>query len=371
MNTHAPRSISIPLDRLATAVFCTAAACYVFISFRRAQQTQRSVRRLEQEECFHISSAKKHAGDSEANATIAENTSNEVIPASSVGPSRPDAVVKGNAARSKMYEEMAVELGAKGLDSRAVKSAQALFGGLDSEWPGVWPMPYPLPFPSVRLVVLPLDGGQFSKDPALAMAAAALSAEVMKVLTMAGYRNYVNPRSSMHASMFYLSHPNDIRPDTSCIDGGDRFKNGAVAVPDAQALEAERETVHRIISTLPKVTLEVERALFTSGGTLLVLFKDIKSVFKESCTVDIMRKKFRNGFPGAPSKQPTTLIHSTLLRVLADQIPVSTLEKVTQVCSLWTSKNRGLRYTSDRAWLVHEKTFSNLEGDKFTFKFQE
>ena len=79
--------------------------------------------------------------------------------------------------------------------------------------------------------------------------------------------------------MFYLSHPNDIRPDTRREGGGggaDVLRNGRISVPDSDMLSVEREKVAGLARDTKSITLEVERVLFTRLGTLLVVFKDVK-----------------------------------------------------------------------------------------------
>jgi hypothetical protein len=45
--------------------------------------------------------------------------------------------------------------------------------------------------------------------------------------------------------------------------------------------------------------------------------------------------------------------------------------QIQRLCSKWTAKLKGKRYTSDRVWLVHEKSFYSLEGEKDTYILQK
>jgi hypothetical protein len=89
---------------------------------------------------------------------------------------------------------------------------------------------------------------------------------------------------------------------------------------------------------------------------------------KAASPVDALRGELRAAFPGAPTKQPGAMIHSTLLRLLAPSCPLpeATVAAVNKVCKEWTAKLKGLTFDADRLWLVHEKSFSSLEGDKET-----
>lgn len=180
--------------------------------------------------------------------------------------------MQGDEARTALYTQLEEEFVARGIDGGAVEAAAANFGGLEqSDWPGVWPNDYPMAYPSVRLVVIPLDGGQFahpanarlahasatvtrqvSKErvravgtplPPLRCSSRSLSdplvagPQVMTLLVRAGCSVYSNPRASYHASMFYMSHPSDLRPDTAVAGGGTVLRNGVVVAPTEEALE--------------------------------------------------------------------------------------------------------------------------------------
>ena len=90
-----------------------------------------------------------------------------------------EAVLQGNQARVALYSHLEEEFAQQGVDGEAVESVSGSFGGLEqTDWPGVWPKDYAMAFPSVRLVVVPLDGGQFAADARLAQASAAVTREV-------------------------------------------------------------------------------------------------------------------------------------------------------------------------------------------------
>eukprot|EP00240_Pyramimonas_obovata_P004544 CAMPEP_0118922602 /NCGR_PEP_ID=MMETSP1169-20130426/1477_1 /TAXON_ID=36882 /ORGANISM="Pyramimonas obovata, Strain CCMP722" /LENGTH=371 /DNA_ID=CAMNT_0006863507 /DNA_START=307 /DNA_END=1422 /DNA_ORIENTATION=- len=282
----------------------------------------------------------------------------------------------GNAARIAQYEELTQDFVVDGLDLKALESAQVSFGGLEeSDWPGIWPRPYPVPFPSVRLTVLPLDGGQLNAaNPKLAISLSSVAREVAGALT--GYHSYVNPRSGYHATLFYMSHPNDIRPDTSRDGGGELFRNGEVMVPTTESLDWEHLQVEQMSKGMSRITLEIERITFTRAGTLLVLFIDRTGKASphgdKPTSIDSLRQRFRSGFPGAPTKQPRPIIHGTLLRLLAPCVPLQKAMKAKMlgICDKWTSKLKGTQYTVDTFWLVHETRFSSLEGEKKAFKLK-
>eukprot|EP00242_Pyramimonas_sp_CCMP2087_P013339 CAMPEP_0198221918 /NCGR_PEP_ID=MMETSP1445-20131203/85854_1 /TAXON_ID=36898 /ORGANISM="Pyramimonas sp., Strain CCMP2087" /LENGTH=358 /DNA_ID=CAMNT_0043900243 /DNA_START=129 /DNA_END=1202 /DNA_ORIENTATION=+ len=275
---------------------------------------------------------------------------------SPVGPRPADSITVGNAARLVQYEALMNDFVTEGLDLVAVKSAQGSFA-LDElmDWPGIWPKLYPVPFPSVRLAVIPLDGGQLNYGgPKLALSLSAIAREITAALT--GYNVYVNPRSGYHTSLFYMSHPNDIRPDTTIEGGGDLFQNGGVTVPSADNLAWEHLQVSKLAETTSQITLEVERITFTRAGALLVLFIDASNPSepqgKPSIVVDTLRERMRNTFPGASIKQPQPIIHGTLLRLLAPCTPLPTTmkAKIVGICDKWTSKLSGDQYSTDRVW---------------------
>jgi hypothetical protein len=96
----------------------------------------------------------------------------------------------------------------------------------------------------------------------------------MSVLVRAGCTVYTNPRASYHASMFYLSHPSDLRPDTAVVGGGPLLRHGVVVAPTDDALEVERRGLTDVAARTPRLRLQVERVLFNRGGCLLVVFTD-------------------------------------------------------------------------------------------------
>jgi hypothetical protein len=272
-----------------------------------------------------------------------------------------EAVLQGNEARLALYRHLEEEFAQQGIDGEAVESVSGSFGGLEqTDWPGVWPKDYPMAFPSVRLVVVPLDGGQFATDARLAQASAAVTREVraaaptcamcvrgqpidfgrlrgggglveiravtrlydpdtleltgclihalqvMNVLVRAGCTVYTNPRASYHASMFYLSHPSDLRPNTAVVGGGLLLRHGVVVAPTDDALEAERRGLMDVAARTPRLRLQVERVLFNRGGCLLVVFTDAYVAECIACSIPPARAAVLTSFV----RHPHVLAHA-------------------------------------------------------------
>ncbi|KAK3268104.1 hypothetical protein CYMTET_23375 [Cymbomonas tetramitiformis] len=267
---------------------------------------------------------------------------------------------QGNTKRLALYEKMSASLEENGLDATAVEKSQEAFSEAASpEWPGRWPKKYDLPFPSVRLTVIPLDTSQRTGSHKIASAGAAVSREIAAAL--AGYDTFANPRMRYHASLFYLSHPNDVRVDPFQPSSS---KSTELAVPSDALLERELSAVTQLAASTSPITLEVSSVVFTSSGTLLLLFTDATRPAKDIAPLDLFRQQMRSIFPGAPAAQPSPIVHCTLLRLISPvaTLPNPTIQKIAAICSEWTAKLRGTTFIVDRLWHVHESEFSTLEG---------
>lgn len=260
----------------------------------------------------------------------------------------------------RAYTAMAESFRREGLDPAAVVANRKYFGGLSGaagEWRTAWPREYadltpPLPFPSVRLVVLPLSTCPRLRNLATA-AAAAMSRELP-----AGCISHLQPPNSLHVSVFFVSHPSDVRPDA--IRGGEEGSSFADIAPSAEAVVLEQEAVRSAVqSVVRRPRLVVEGVVFSRSGTLLLLF-----VEEGGGVVRRLRSDLRDVFKGAPAKQPN-ILHASLLRLLSPEtLPAECLKDINRVCEEWTVKLRGQIFEPEHLWFVHEREFATVSGEK-------
>ena len=102
--------------------------------------------------------------------------------------------------------------------------------------------------------------------------------------------------------------------------------------------------------------VQVHSIVFAASGTLLLCSTD------PSGTLNGIRAKLREAFPGRPTKQ-TSIAHTTLLRVLTpQQLPAEASAAIQGICRKYTANLRGTKISVDRLWYVIEEVFSTIEG---------
>lgn len=264
------------------------------------------------------------------------------------------------------YTEMSAGFRSGGVDAAAVSGCTRYFGGLAEgagEWRAAWPREYaslspPLPFPSVRLTVFPLaDSPQLRNEAAAAAAAVARALPPETVC-------HLQPPNSLHVSVFFVSHPSDVRTDT--VHRAPHAVVGSECLaPSAEAVALEREAVR---GTLEKAKrrpkMQVERVAFSRSGTLLLLFVE------EGGKVRNLRNDLREALPGAPAKQPN-ILHASLLRLLSPTtLPADAVERVDRVCDEWTQRLRGQAWEPEYLWFVLEREFATVSGERTRFRLQ-
>jgi len=260
---------------------------------------------------------------------------------------------------------MAVGFRGGGLDAAAVSGCTRYFGGLSEgagQWRAAWPREYaslspPLPFPSVRLAVLPL-----ADTPQLRNGAAAAAAAVARALPPDTVC-HLQPPNSLHVSVFFVSHPSDVRTDT--VHAPHAAAGSTAFAPSDEAVALEREAVRGAVeSAQRRPRLLVERVAFARSGTLLLLFVE------EGGKVRSLRRGLREALPGAPSKQPN-ILHASLLRLLSPAtLPADAVERVDRACDEWTKKLRGQAWEPEYLWYVLEREFATVNGEKTRYRLQ-
>ncbi|KXZ42088.1 hypothetical protein GPECTOR_208g400 [Gonium pectorale] len=202
----------------------------------------------------------------------------------------------------------------QGVDPAAIRKVQPLFHGARGPHGGApRPKQYsewdePLPYGAVRILALPLNGSQAVLD-----IAASVTADVVGLLPP-GTQVFANGPGSYHCTVFHTSQPTDPRPDPSRPDGG--LDDPSLPPPRRRpqtAAEWERElaTVRRIVAATPVPTLRLERVLQASSGVLLLTWTEAG----EARVIPDLRRRLREAFPGASTKQ-ASIIHSSLLRIV-------------------------------------------------------
>jgi len=68
--------------------------------------------------------------------------------------------------------------------------------------------------------------------------------------------------------------------------------------------------------------------------------------------------------------QADTILHTTLLRVLTpEQLTLPQLEHIQELCEKHTRALAGIEVRPQQTWMVMEKEFGTLEGEKITMPF--
>mmetsp|Transcript_22569 Transcript_22569/g.70040 ORF Transcript_22569/g.70040 Transcript_22569/m.70040 type:complete len:259 (-) Transcript_22569:221-997(-) len=256
---------------------------------------------------------------------------------------------------------MSKAFAAKGFDLKAITKARSNFGGFqEKDWPVVWPKKYTengLCFPCVRLLVIPLE-----PFTAFTAKAAAAARDVMAALPRAS--THMNGRSSYHITLFHTSHPDQVRPRPLVRGGGVGPDIKYPQEPEGFDLQKEHAEVARTTAAAEGPVLRLERITMTPSGTLLALWTEVGE------SIDGLRRTLRRNFPGAPTVQADTILHTTLLRVLTpEQLTLPQLEHIQELCEKHTRALAGIEVRPQQTWMVMEKEFGTLEGEKITMPF--
>lgn len=84
----------------------------------------------------------------------------------------------------------------------------------------------------------------------------------------------------------------------------------------------------------------------------------------ESNVLPDLRRRLREAFPGASSKQ-STIIHSSLLRILSPTpLGAEAVSAISAACERWTEKLRGKLYSPRTLWFIREMEFSTINGER-------
>lgn len=263
---------------------------------------------------------------------------------------------KGNDARREEYQRMQDETLRAGLAMDTVAATRGRFDAREG-WISAWPKKYDLPQHAVRIVMAPVG-----EEPNLTTKASGAVRKIMKILPL-GMQVFINPAKHYHCTVFHLSRPEEVRTDP--------FLEYAQAPPDGmprratdQVLQREIQALKRLGEEVPTLELEVDRVVLAPSGVLLMLFQDVTETTGDA--VDRLRDTLRSAFPGAPIRQPKTVIHCTLMRLLTPvQLPRATREHIDAACQSITKELRGLRVRLPQLEYVYEEEFSTVNGPKF------
>eukprot|EP00958_Prasinococcus_capsulatus_P020841 scaffold2761_cov391-Prasinococcus_capsulatus_cf.AAC.6 len=95
------------------------------------------------------------------------------------------------------------------------------------------------------------------------------------------------------------------------------------------------------------------------SGVLLLLYTPVSDkacLDRGHCgSVDHVRSRCREAFPHAPRRQTTTIIHTSLARLIApENLPEEQLNAVEEACHRAAERVRGKRVRFDTVWFVEE-----------------
>ncbi|GLC33614.1 hypothetical protein PLESTM_000092000 [Pleodorina starrii] len=260
-----------------------------------------------------------------------------------------------------LYGKMADEFAATDLNPKAIEPLKSWFHGMNAEGETPWPRKYtefepPLGLGAVRLLVIPLD-----ESPVVLRIAASVTADVMRLLPE-GTKVFANARGNYHCTVFHTSQPTDPRPDPTRPDGGTDLSQepSRRRLPTAAEWKREADIVRQLVAATPVPVLRLERVVQASTGVLLLTWTEVG----DSSVVSDLRRRLREAFPGASTKQ-ATIIHSSLLRVMSPgPLGREAVAAISEACRRWTAKLRGTRYSPRTLWFIRETEFSTIEGDR-------
>ncbi|PNH06223.1 hypothetical protein TSOC_007410 [Tetrabaena socialis] len=268
-------------------------------------------------------------------------------------PVQDDGPVSQEAQRlAAVYKKMADEFTNGDLDPAVIGQLRGWFHGLEGKADTPWPRRYteleePLRFGAVRLLVVPLD-----ESPAVLRIAAGVTADVMRLLPL-GAKVFANSRGNYHSTIFHTSQPTDPRADPTLPDGGVDLSLRPAQRRTMTPAEwgHELETMRRLVSETPVPVLRLERVVQAASGVLLLTWTEVG----EGAVIPDLRRRLREAFPGASTKQ-ATIIHSSMLRIAVAAISAA--------AERWSARLRGTRYSPAALWLIRETEFSTIAGER-------
>ncbi|KAF0757066.1 hypothetical protein AaE_004391 [Aphanomyces astaci] len=143
---------------------------------------------------------------------------------------------------------------------------------------------------------------------------------------------HVNTEQSMHVTLFHTSHPHDRRPFSPAIR--------------TQELTRLRD----MAAAFPSFTLSFHSIIVASSGSIIMLFDDPRD------TVHRLRHEAHATFPSLPASQTTTIVHTTLARLMSPSISADSLVTVQDKCRVVTARLRREAFTVllSSLWYVEE-----------------
>ncbi|KAK9817064.1 hypothetical protein WJX72_009004 [[Myrmecia] bisecta] len=212
---------------------------------------------------------------------------------------------------------------------------------------------------AVRLVVAPLTAA-----PSMVEQAVEVSDSIRRIIPT-GYVVLENDPSLFHVTLFHTSQAFDPRPDP--FDPSPDLSTDPQSRPviTPQLLDHELQTVHGLAASVGPINLEVYRVVFADSGTLLLCSID------RSGQLTRLRQQLRASFPGASTKQTSTM-HVSLLRVLTpQQLSPDVIRDIQEACDTWTERLRGRTFTLDRLWHIREHIFAAVTGKRVEIRLAE
>eukprot|EP01025_Chloroclados_australasicus_P034078 TRINITY_DN348_c0_g1_i5.p1 TRINITY_DN348_c0_g1~~TRINITY_DN348_c0_g1_i5.p1 ORF type:complete len:334 (-),score=25.96 TRINITY_DN348_c0_g1_i5:483-1484(-) len=271
---------------------------------------------------------------------------------------------KGQQALANVYETLSTKFTEKGLNIDEIEKVQSWFEGLGTD--SVNALEYtnpssPLPYLSNRLLAITLEDDLYICRRGTELI------QMIKNSLPPGTDVFANKEEYFHVTLFHTSHPSDVRADPIEPSGGVDLTQPNHRRQEATAgqLKREREEIQDVVEVSKPPKLEIDRAVMTQGGVLIICWLD------RSGSIRRIRQTCRNSFPGAAKKQ-SQIIHTSLLRILtANQLDDDIIGKIDKICKQWTRENRGLSLIPHKLWYVHERSFSTIKGDRFVFPFTD
>jgi|APGre2960657444_1045066.scaffolds.fasta_scaffold01575_7 hypothetical protein len=226
------------------------------------------------------------------------------------------------------YEQMAAAA-ARGVDADALRRET---GNLRRRADGAVALPFSEPWKSIRLLAAPVR-----LPPSLGSAVERAQRAALACLSSTDKADvFSTPRDLLHVTLHHFGRPGDCRVATE------------------EQLAQELEHARAVVGSTPAFSLTVDRLLLTDTGVLVLLYQT------EDAGPLLLRERLMSAFGDSPQKQ-TTLLHSSLLRLLAVPAPEEVL-LLRRSLEQTSREIRGAQVPFTSLWYVTERALP-IEGD--------
>lgn len=258
-------------------------------------------------------------------------------------------------ARDELYQRL-VHDGKKGLSTEAISSSRwvvfvlrsrvqtyRLFNRQAFTDNGQAFTPKPYAFPSVTDAV-----GLVCAEipPSFASVCRRIGGELIDLITKETPSAYVNEVDTMHMTLFHTSHPEELMRDARS-----RQQNDIIIL---------RTLLHGI----GPLHLTPFRVVLCSSGAIILLYHLLADDINDAYTIDRLRVESASVFSPYPTRQTSTILHTTLARIVDTSISSHLIEQVHTHCEM-ISNNLIDKYKSieiNNIWYVDEMYHYSARG---------